>query len=134
MFTKLLETPLSPSKLTNIHVVLMVDLSKPEELWFTLETLVGMLQSHLDIALRTQEATQFNVEEKLKLKSKAAADSEHPDKEYIKPFNLPLIILGPWPMSSLQIVNKQLQFFKNVINQLVFFQKCQQSTVTFQNC
>ena len=42
LFTKLLETPLSPLKLPNIHVVIMVDLSKPEELWFTLETLIGM--------------------------------------------------------------------------------------------
>ena len=49
LFTKLLETPLSPLKLANIHVVIMIDLSKPEELWFTLETIIGMLQSHLDI-------------------------------------------------------------------------------------
>ena len=36
LFTKLLETPLSPLKLCQLHVVLMVDLSKPGELWFTL--------------------------------------------------------------------------------------------------
>ena len=39
LFTKLLETPLSPLKLCQLHVVLMVDLSKPGELWFTLGSL-----------------------------------------------------------------------------------------------
>ena len=45
LFTKLLETPLSPLKLTNLHIVLMIDLSKPGELWFTLETLMSALQT-----------------------------------------------------------------------------------------
>merc|ERR1711935_704799 len=88
LFTKLLETPLSPLKLPNIHVVIMVDLSKPEELWFTLETLIGMLQSHLDIALKNPEATQNEIEEKLLQKTKANIDSEHPDKDLIRPFPL----------------------------------------------
>ena len=119
LFTKLLETPLSPSKLTNIHVFLMVDLSKPEELWFTLETLIGLLQSHLDIALRTQEATSLKIEEKLKLKIKTNGDAaEHPDKEHIKPFDLPLIILGGkydefqnFDPEKKKIVCKALRFF-----------------------
>ena len=41
---------------------------------------LGMLQSHLDIALKNQEATQHEIEEKLLQKTKANIDSEHPDK------------------------------------------------------
>ena len=96
----------------------MVDLSKPEELWFTLETLIGLLQSHLDIALRTQEATSLNIEEKLKLKTKTGDAAQHPDKEHIKPFDLPLIILGGkydefqnFDPEKKKIVCKALRFF-----------------------
>ena len=41
---------------------------------------LGMLQSHLDIALKNPEATQHEIEEKLLQKTKANIDSEHPDK------------------------------------------------------
>ena len=41
---------------------------------------IGMLQSHLDIALKNPEATQHEIEEKLLQKTKANIDSEHPDK------------------------------------------------------
>jgi hypothetical protein len=41
---------------------------------------LGMLQSHLDIALKNPEATQHDIEEKLLQKTKANIDSEHPDK------------------------------------------------------
>ena len=94
LFTKLLETPLAPLKLPNIHVVIMIDLSKPEELWFTLETLIVMLQNHIDIAIKAPEAVNEQIEEKLDITKKSNMDSEHPDKDSIRPFSLPLIILG----------------------------------------
>jgi len=79
LFTKLLETPLSPLKLPQLHVVLMIDLSKPEELWFTLETLVTNLQTHLDIILKSAEATEHKIEEKLIKLTKLQMDAEHVD-------------------------------------------------------
>lgn len=121
MFTKLLETPLAPLKLPKTHVVVMIDLSKPEELWFTLETLTGMLQSHLEIALKSQEAMTQQIEEKLNLIVKANIDQEHPDKDLIKPFPLPLIILGGkydefqnFDPEKKKIICKALRFFAHV--------------------
>jgi hypothetical protein len=52
LFTKLLETPMSPAKLETLHVVLMVDLSQPETLWFTLESLMTALTTHLQHSLK----------------------------------------------------------------------------------
>lgn len=121
MFTKLLETPLSPLKLLNTHVVLMIDLSKPEELWFTLETLAGMLQSHLDIALKSTEAKNYQIEEKLETLAQSNIDSEHPDKELFKPFPLPLLILGGkydefqnLDPEKKKIICKALRFFAHI--------------------
>jgi dynein light intermediate chain 2 len=72
----------------------MVDLSKPQELWFTLETLINVLQNHLDIALKSQEASNHEIEEKMKKLLEANSDAEHPDKDIIRPFPVPLIILA----------------------------------------
>ncbi len=52
LFTNLLETPLSPAKLSGLRIVLVVDLSEPFQLWFTLETLVSSLQGHIQQALK----------------------------------------------------------------------------------
>lgn len=57
---------------------------------------LGMLQSHLDIALKNPEATQHEIEEKLLEKTKAKIDSDHPDKGglilkcvlYLAPFSI----------------------------------------------
>ena len=118
LFTKLLETPLSPLKLPQLNVVLMVDLSKPDELWFTLETLMTTLQTHLDILLKSPEASEHKIEEKLKLIIEQNTDGEHPDKDLIKPFLLPCIILGSkydefqnMDPEKKKIICKALRFF-----------------------
>ena len=36
----------------NFRVVLMVDLSEPNSLWFTLESLMGALNSHLQHSIK----------------------------------------------------------------------------------
>ena len=77
-----------------------------------------MLQSHLDIALKDPEATQNEIEEKLAQKSKSNMDEEHPDKDIIRPFPLPLIILGGkydefqnFDPEKKKIICKALRFF-----------------------
>ena len=54
LFTKLLETPLSPSKLLNVHAVVMVDLSDPSTLWFTLESLTQALLTYIGTSLKSK--------------------------------------------------------------------------------
>jgi len=48
VFNSLLATPLSPNKLLNLHIILMVDLSKPDELWYTLETTIMSLNNYIE--------------------------------------------------------------------------------------
>ena len=114
MFTKLLETPLSPLKLTNLHIVLMIDLSKPGELWFTLETLMSALQTYMEMSLKNSEETEED------LKKRSVIDPQHPDKDYVRPFALPLIILGGrydefqnFDPEKKKIICKALRFFSH---------------------
>ena len=117
LFTKLLETPLSPLKLTQLHIAVMVDLSKPGELWFTLETLVSTLTTYLEMSLKNSSQDS---EETLNEKRSSADYELHPDKDHIRPFPLPLIILGGrydefqnFEPEKKKIICKALRFFSH---------------------
>ena len=73
----------------------MVDLAEPHELWFTLETIMASLETHVEHALKSQEAKENNLKEKLIAKMKQERmDKDHPDIKSTSPFMLPLVILG----------------------------------------
>ena len=116
---KLLETPLSASKLPSLHVVFMVDLSEPHELWFTLETMMSSLHTHIQHAFKSQEAKDQNLEQNLTDRMKKEnLDNEHPDIHGMEPFTLPIVILGGkydlfqnMEPEKKKIVCKALRFF-----------------------
>ena len=93
----------------------MVDLSKPGELWFTLETLVSTLTTYLEMSLKNSSQDS---EETLNKKRSSADYELHPDKDHIRPFPLPLIILGGrydefqnFEPEKKKIICKALRFF-----------------------
>ncbi|XP_069686757.1 cytoplasmic dynein 2 light intermediate chain 1 [Periplaneta americana] len=97
LFPTLLSAPLAAASndLSNLTIVLMLDLAVPQQLWFTLETLVQSLHA----ALRKQanassgrEAGKFIEGLQERAWQRVGKDSE--DKEYMDPFPIPLVILG----------------------------------------
>ena len=95
----------------------MVDLSKPGELWFTLETLVSTLTTYLEMSLKNSSQDS---EETLNKKRSSADYELHPDKDHIRPFPLPLIILGGrydefqnFEPEKKKIICKALRFFSH---------------------
>ena len=94
----------------------MVDLSKPGELWFTLETLVSTLTTYLEMSLKNSSQDS---EETLNKKRSSADYELHPDKDHIRPFPLPLIILGGrydefqnFEPEKKKIICKALRFYR----------------------
>jgi len=95
VFNSLLGTPLSPSKLLNLHIILMVDLSKPDELWHTLESTTNSINAHLEkgianntllmnqpklsffAALKSPEAIEMNLREQLKSQMESRMKQEY---------------------------------------------------------
>ena len=118
---KLLQTPLSPSKLLSLHVILMVDLSEPYELWFTLETIMSSLHTHIQHTFKSQEAKDQKLQETLiEDMRKDIIDSDHPDIQATEPFPLPIVILGGkydlfqnMEPEKKKIVCKALRFFSH---------------------
>ena len=59
-----------------------------------------------------------NVNKQLTASADRQQQQQHTE-ELLAPSDIKVTYSGKWPMSSLQIVNKQLTFFKNVNKQLV---------------
>lgn len=73
----------------------MVDLSEPLQLWFTLETIISSLEGHIQHSLKSAKRNDdSNLEEILDKLAAARADENHPDIQKMKPFKLPLAIIG----------------------------------------
>ena len=73
---------------------MVVDLSKPERLWSTVTSLVSSITEYIASALKTEQARNLKVEERLEKDASARVGEDHPDVQHIKPFPVPLLILG----------------------------------------
>ncbi|GLH05592.1 Cytoplasmic dynein 2 light intermediate chain 1 [Gryllus bimaculatus] len=84
----LLDAPLaSLTSLHNLSVVLMLDLSAPHHLWFTLETLLkavlASVRKNAGSDMQSLQEAAWNL-----------VGMDHPDREFLDPFPVPLVILG----------------------------------------
>ncbi|OON15252.1 hypothetical protein X801_08948, partial [Opisthorchis viverrini] len=92
----LIDATITPDSVWRFHLILVLDLSKPRELWQTMETLLGTVTRRYD-----QLFTRINKRDlpgSLKSKYRELGEvrktSTHPDKDLLNPFPLPLIIIG----------------------------------------
>ncbi|XP_021923284.1 cytoplasmic dynein 2 light intermediate chain 1 isoform X2 [Zootermopsis nevadensis] len=97
LYPSLLTAPLAAASndLSHLTVILMLDLAVPQQLWFTLETLIQNLHAALRkqaSALSGKDAGQFI--QKLQEEAWKRVGRENEDKEYMDPFPVPLVILG----------------------------------------
>ncbi|XP_059160570.1 cytoplasmic dynein 2 light intermediate chain 1-like [Physella acuta] len=92
--TKLIDIPINPNILLNTTLILVLDLSAPAELWTTMETLLKAAESRVKEAIREAQAVDPQIEKKLKKKAMERVGEDHPDKDELRPFLLPLVIIG----------------------------------------
>ncbi|XP_069000481.1 cytoplasmic dynein 2 light intermediate chain 1 [Embiotoca jacksoni] len=92
----LVQIPISPVGIRSLSVILILDLSKPNALWATMEKLLQAAQAQLE-----KVSTQAQKAEKAKAKHQTAVHSaarvlpkDYPDRELISPFPVPLLIVG----------------------------------------
>ena len=118
LFTKLLETPVSAANLDMLHVVIMLDLSEPLQMWFTLETLLRNIQGHIKNSVESSKGRDLNLEEHLRKATEARIDREHPDFASMEPFKVQLVIIGgkydvyhDFDPEAKKIICRTLRFF-----------------------
>ncbi|XP_004839426.1 cytoplasmic dynein 2 light intermediate chain 1 isoform X3 [Heterocephalus glaber] len=75
-------------------IVLILDLSKPNDLWPTMENLLQATRSHVDKVIMKLGRTNSKAASEMRQKIWSKMQKDHPDRELIDPFPIPLVIIG----------------------------------------
>ncbi|KAL5009245.1 hypothetical protein ScPMuIL_014826 [Solemya velum] len=92
--SKLMEIPINIDTIMHTALFLVVDLSAPNQIWFTLETLLAAAHSRVEGIVAELKASDPHIREKLRKRAWERIGEDHPDKSMIEPFLIPLIIIG----------------------------------------
>jgi len=74
--------------------MLCVDLTKPEEIWFTLETLLASTRSRIESTIADMKHDDPHIQETLLHRAWERVGVEHEDRNMMDPFPVPLMIIG----------------------------------------
>ncbi|XP_065904203.1 cytoplasmic dynein 2 light intermediate chain 1-like isoform X2 [Dysidea avara] len=94
LLAKLIEIPITAECLKGLVVFIVLDLSKPEELWNTLEVLLKQLKQHLDNIVTQLKVKSPEAVAKLRQAAWKKFGDDHPDKDLLNPLLVPLVIFG----------------------------------------
>ncbi|XP_071834004.1 cytoplasmic dynein 2 light intermediate chain 1-like [Apostichopus japonicus] len=92
--SQLIEVPISKSTLLNCSIILVLDLSEPNKLWYTAETLLKAAQDRVEAVIRKASAQNPKIYEEIKSRAWKRIGEQHPDRDILDPFPLPMVILG----------------------------------------
>ncbi|POI36202.1 hypothetical protein CIB84_000045 [Bambusicola thoracicus] len=91
---ELIRIPITVNNIRSFAVVLVLDLSKPNELWMTMENLLQATRNHVNNILAKLEKTDPEVAAEIKQKMQNNLQRDHPDYDLVDPFPIPLVIIG----------------------------------------
>ncbi|KFQ50071.1 Cytoplasmic dynein 2 light intermediate chain 1, partial [Nestor notabilis] len=91
---ELIRIPITSNSIRTFAVVLVLDLSKPNELWTTMEKLLQVTRNHVSKILAKLEKTNPEVVTEIKQRMRNNLQRDHPDYELVDPFPIPLVIIG----------------------------------------
>lgn len=92
--TKLMDSVITGSSLRALSCVVVIDLSKPKELWGTLTGVIKGIRDRVDRVLSDLIAKDSRLPAYLRKKAWGRIGEDHPDKDLLDPLPIPLVILG----------------------------------------
>ncbi|XP_030011995.1 cytoplasmic dynein 2 light intermediate chain 1 [Sphaeramia orbicularis] len=120
----LVQIPITPVSIKSLSVILILDLSKPNSVWGTMDKLLQAAQAQTEKA--SHQAQQM---EKAKAGAKHQSSmpttarvlpKDYPDRELISPFPLPLLIIGSkydifqeFDSDKKKLISKTLRFISH---------------------
>ncbi|XP_075605244.1 cytoplasmic dynein 2 light intermediate chain 1 isoform X2 [Balearica regulorum gibbericeps] len=128
---ELIRIPITSNNIRSFAVVLVLDLSKPNELWTTMEKLLQVTRNHVNKILSKLEKTNPEVATEIKQRMRNNLQRDHPDYELVDPFPIPLVIIGSkydifheFDSEMRKIISKTLRFVSHYYGaSLVFTSK-----------
>ncbi|XP_041644690.1 cytoplasmic dynein 2 light intermediate chain 1 [Cheilinus undulatus] len=117
----LAQIPITPVSIRSLSVILVLDLSKPNALWGTMEKLLKAAHAQLEkVYSRAQQEQRTKPGAKHQTVVHVAArvlPKDFPDRELISPFPVPLLIIGSkydlfqeFDSDKKRVINKTLRF------------------------
>ncbi|KAI3363371.1 hypothetical protein L3Q82_011991, partial [Scortum barcoo] len=117
----LVQIPITPVSIRSLSVILILDLSKPNSLWGTMEKLLQAAQAQLEkVSSKVQQAQRAKPGAKPQMSAYSATRTlpkDYPDRELISPFPVPLLIIGSkydifqeFDSDKKKVVSKTLRF------------------------
>ncbi|NXQ09387.1 DC2L1 protein, partial [Vidua macroura] len=91
---ELIRIPITSYNIRSFAVVLVLDLSKPNELWTTMENLLQVTRNHVNKILTKLKKTNPEVAAEIKQRTWNNLQRDHPDSALVDPFPIPLVIIG----------------------------------------
>ncbi|XP_042732695.1 cytoplasmic dynein 2 light intermediate chain 1 isoform X1 [Lagopus leucura] len=91
---ELIRIPITVNNVRSFAVVLVLDLSKPNELWMTMENLLQATRNHVNKILAKLEKADPEAAAEIKQKMQNNLQRDHPDYDLVDPFPIPLVIIG----------------------------------------
>ncbi|XP_034407988.1 cytoplasmic dynein 2 light intermediate chain 1 isoform X1 [Cyclopterus lumpus] len=90
----LVQIPITAGGISCLSVILILDLSKPNALWGTMEKLLQAAQNQLErVSSRDQQAQKAKHQTPVHSAARVFP-KDYPDRELISPFPVPLLIIG----------------------------------------
>uniref|UniRef100_U3IR72 Cytoplasmic dynein 2 light intermediate chain 1 n=1 Tax=Anas platyrhynchos platyrhynchos TaxID=8840 RepID=U3IR72_ANAPP len=124
---ELIQIPITSNNIRSFAVVLVLDLSKPNELWTTMENLLQAIRHHVNKILAKLEKTNPEVATEIKQRMRNSLQKDHPDYELVDPFPIPLVIIGSkydifheFDSEMRKTVSKTLRFISLLLNVCLF--------------
>ncbi|KAF4016262.1 hypothetical protein G4228_008103, partial [Cervus hanglu yarkandensis] len=118
----LISIPITSDTLRTFSIVLVLDLSKPNDLWPTMENLLQATKLNVDKVIMKLGKKNSKAASEMRQKMWSNMQKDHPDRELIDPFPIPLVIIGS-KYDIFQFTSKSealLLKIRGVINQLAF--------------
>jgi len=94
MFKEFLKIPINEHNINNAVAVIVLDLSKPENIIDEYQEIIEVVNSRIDSILKSLEKRGSRRPKALTLYSWKKYGNSHPDKEFIHPTIIPSIIVG----------------------------------------
>ncbi|XP_068135813.1 cytoplasmic dynein 2 light intermediate chain 1 [Hyperolius riggenbachi] len=90
----LIPIPITQENIRTLSIVLVLDLSRPSELWNTVEKLLQATRNHVNKVLADIGKSNTKTANQIVQNVWRNFPNNHPDRELIDPFPLPLLVIG----------------------------------------
>ncbi|XP_061288198.1 cytoplasmic dynein 2 light intermediate chain 1 [Bos javanicus] len=90
----LISIPITSDTLRTFSIVLVLDLSKPNDLWPTMENLLQATKLNIDKVIMKLGKKNSKAASEMRQKMWSNMQKDHPDRELLDPFPIPLVIIG----------------------------------------